>query len=263
MTEQTFAEFEKHGIAAMEHSTGTDDTDYEELVRLTDKYHVKRWSYHLPVNQLDISNPEFADSALETYRNLINKGTAYGFSRFVIHPCHTVTEQDRESRFAMAKKNLPIIAEYAKSKGARLAVEDLPKQCIGRKSSEILELISTHDNLYACFDTNHLFFEKQDEYIRALGKNIITLHVSDYDFIYERHWLPGEGKIDWQALYKALLEVGYNGVWMYEVSFSSKTIFRDKPSLEISDFANNAREIFSGKSPTRIGTPNPEIYNNI
>ena len=263
LSEEFFDELNRNGVGAIEHSIICKNTDYKALSLLSRKYDVDLWSYHLPYNQTDISDPLYEKAALDTYRELINEAAAYGFSRFVIHPCHTVTEEDRAERFKIAKRNLPIIAEYAKSKGAVLAVEDLPKQCIGRTSGEILELISTHENLYACFDTNHLFFEKPHEYARALGDKIITMHVSDYDFISERHWLPGEGKIDWISLYNAICDINYKGVWMYEVSFSSKTIFRDKPSLDVSDFANNAREIFAGKQPTKIGTPNPEIYNNI
>ena len=53
--------------------------------------------------------------------------------------------------------------------------------------------------------------------MKKLGKDIITLHISDYDFVDERHWLPKEGKTDWDSLIKALVECGYDGVWMYEV----------------------------------------------
>ena len=263
ISDEIFAKYKESGIGAVEIcvSHGDADLDYDELVRLTDKYGIERWSYHLPFYTADISNPEIADESIKNYCELIDKAVNSGFTHIVVHPCFEVTEEDREERFALAKKNLPIVAEYAKSKGVPVAVEDLPKQCIGRSSWEIKELISTHENLYACFDTNHLFFEKPEDYIRALGDKLITLHVSDYDFIFERHWLPGEGKIDWQALYQALLEVNYSGVWMYEVPFSSKTIIRER-NLEPSDYAKNAREIFEGKKPTAIGTPNPEIYAN-
>ena len=77
--------------------------------------------------------------------------------------------------------------------------------------------------------------------------------MSDYDFKDERHWLPGEGKIDWQTLYQDLKAVGFDGTWLYELNLSStKTIDREK-DLTAFDVKNNADEIFEGKKPTPHG----------
>ena len=90
------------------------------------------------------------------------------------------------------------------------------------------------------------------DFVHRIGKKIITLHVSDYDFVNERHWLPGEGKNDWQAIYKALQEIEYNGVWLYELGFgSTKKITRERP-LTCEDFVRNAREIFEGRKLTVV-----------
>jgi sugar phosphate isomerase/epimerase len=45
-----------------------------------------------------------------------------------------------------------------------------------------------------------------------------TLHVSDYDFIDERHRIPGDGINDWETIMSKLEELDYDGVFMYEVS---------------------------------------------
>ena len=64
------------------------------------------------------------------------------------------------------------------------------------------------------------------------------------------HWLPGEGDIPWSELYKALLDVGYTGAWMYEIGPKCpNTILRDR-DLTCADFARNAKEIFEGKPLT-------------
>ncbi len=78
----------------------------------------------------------------------------------------------------------------------------------------------------------------------------MSSHVSDYDYIDERHWLPGEGDIPWYDLYNALLEIGYTGAWMYEIGPKCpNTILRDR-DLTCADFARNAKEIFEGKPLT-------------
>ena len=89
-----------------------------------------------------------------------------------------------------------------------------------------------------------------------LSDKIITVHISDYDFINERQWLPGEGKVDWIKLLTALNEVGYNGVWLYEINLETPdTIIRDR-NLTFDDFYNNAKTLFSGKKPIALGKPN-------
>ena len=49
-----------------------------------------------------------------------------------------------------------------------------------------------------CFDSNHLLQEQGDSFILAVGDKIVTTHISDYDFVNERHLLPGELDIDWE-----------------------------------------------------------------
>jgi sugar phosphate isomerase/epimerase len=97
------------------------------------------------------------------------------------------------------------------------------------------------------------------DFICKIGKKIETLHVSDYDFVNERHWLPGEGKVNWRALIAALREIDYSGVWMYEILFKCpKTILRPC-DLTCEDFARNARELFAGEEPTVFSSPKPNL----
>ena len=53
--------------------------------------------------------------------------------------------------------------------------------------------------------------------VLALGSRIITTHISDHDYVDERHWLPGEGKIDWMRMLAAFETIGYEGVFNYEL----------------------------------------------
>ncbi|MBR6634751.1 MAG: TIM barrel protein, partial [Clostridia bacterium] len=85
-----------------------------------------------------------------------------------------------------AKDSLSRLAEIADREGAVLCVEDLPRTCLGRNSEEIAELVSVDERLKLCLDTNHLFTEALPDYIRKFGKRIVTIHVSDYDFLNER-----------------------------------------------------------------------------
>ena len=262
LTAALFADYKKAGVQAIEISFGhkpDKPLDYAEIKRLSDLYGIELWSYHLPFapfSELDLSSPDLCDHTVEYFKSLIKEGSAIGIKRFVVHPSgEPISDEQRATHLECAKKTLALLAEYAKGFDGIICVEDLPRSCIGRNSEEILALLSAHEDLCTCFDTNHLLFlEKPHEYIRKIGNRIVTLHVSDYDFLDERHWLPGEGDIDWQALFQALCEVGYNGVWMYELDLKSPNSIVRERELTRSDFVINAREIFEGNPLTVRGT---------
>lgn len=151
-----------------------------------------------------------------------------------------------------AKESLNELAEYAASTGSSILCENLPRSCLGKNSSEILDLISVNEKINIVFDTNHLLQENYIDFIKITGKKIKSVHISDYDFINERHWLPGEGKVNWNDLYKSLLDEGYNGPWLYEVGFRTPLNLNRSRDLTCADFAKNANEIFSGSPITAI-----------
>ncbi|MBT5711916.1 hypothetical protein HOI71_12795 [Candidatus Poribacteria bacterium] len=56
--------------------------------------------------------------------------------------------------------------------------------------------------------------------VRSLADRLITLHVSDYNGIDERHWLPFRGVVDWAAFANALADVEFRGAFVYETRFT-------------------------------------------
>ena len=265
VTDEYFSACRAAGISYVEISDNMDGyarLDYEVLSALAKKYGVKIWSMHLPFGpftELDLSNPALAAHTLEYFSELMKKGAEIGVDKFVIHPSGEPIKSEREVRMATAKKSLAALADIAAEYGATVCVENLPRTCLGKDSAEIAELLSAHGSLRACFDTNHLLSEDNVEFVHNVGGKIVTLHVSDYDFVNERHWLPGEGKVDWQALIAAIRNTGYSGPWMYEIGFACpKTILRDR-ALTCEDFARNARELFAGEAPTVFSRPKPNL----
>lgn len=262
LDEALFRSYRDAGISAMEVSTASGNYQnlrYEEIGALSQKYGITLWSFHLPFGpfeDIDISRTELAEQSIAYFESLIQKAAAIGIHIFVIHPSgEPIAESDRPARMTCAKKSLSKLADLAKKYGAVIAVENLPRTCLGRDSRDMLELISAHPDLKVCFDTNHLLGEDPVEFIRKVGKHFITLHVSDYDFLNERHWLPGEGKMDWIGTLSALESVGYCGPWLYELGFSAPASISRPRDLSCNDFTQNAQALFAGQIPAGIGTP--------
>ena len=243
------------------------DLDFQKTKTLADAYGVNLWSFHLPfagAGVQDIASPDEAlrKKSVNLLAEYIRKGADIGIDKFVVHPCgEPVSEEPAERAMQMQQSmtSLDTLAEVAASCGAVVAVEDLPRSCLGRTAEEIRQLISANDKLRVCFDTNHLLIEDNLHFAKVLGDKIDTLHVSDYDFVNERHWLPGEGKNDWPTLYDAIRETGYNGVWLYEIGLSCpKTIYRDR-NLTFEDFYRNANEIFDHRPLTVLSRPKENL----
>lgn len=269
--EELFRKYAEAGIDYMEVSVGLEEAevlDWPSIFAWSQKYGVKLWSFHLPFcpfSKIDISSPneELRQSSVARLSAFIMQVSDFGVQTFVIHPSgEPIAEDKRPEYMAQAKKSLKELADVADKCMATLAVEDLPRTCLGRNSSDMLELVSADDRLRICFDTNHLLGENIKEFIEKVGHKMVTTHISDYDFVNERHWLAGEGDIDWKELYETLIKVGYTGPWLYELGFDApKSIKRDR-DLTCEDFVQNAKAIFENKTPENISTRYEKITFN-
>ena len=72
---------------------------------------------------------------------------------------------------------------------------------------------------------NHLMdgFSTLPNAVRTLGGRLTTLHLSDYDGVDEKHWLPGRGVIGWPSFIAALRDIGYTGPFNYECQTEGET----------------------------------------
>lgn len=180
-------------------------------------------SIHLPFAPFQRLDPAASDAdirrkLIEDQRKLILAAADAGIGIAVIHPSgEPYTDDERPERLKIACDTIAALTETAQKAGIALALENLPRSCLCRTSDEMLYFLGQIPSLRVCFDTNHSLREDNTHYIRAVGDRIVTLHVSDYDFIDEKHWLPGEGRNDWNAILAALEEVGYNGRFLYEI----------------------------------------------
>ena len=256
--EVTLALMAQSGISAVELKGR--DYDFKALKTSADQSGIELYSMHLPFKPLEefdiaVANSDIREKAINYLSELIKKAADIGIRKFVIHPSTPFTETlPREERKKNAMDVLDRLAEIAHGEAVVLAVENMNLSCLGNSADELLEIISVNDKLRVCFDVNHLLKNSHREFLQKLGSKIVHLHISDYDFVQERHWFPGEGNIDWPDLYFALQEIGYKGVWNYETSLSLRGTNPGERgrTLTWSDIYENAQEIFSGRQPQVI-----------
>ena len=111
-------------------------------------------------------------------------------------------------------------AEACAQAGTTMTVEPHPGRYLANHDGA-LRLIEhvDHPAMGINFDPSHTFpcGDFPNITVYRLNRHIKHLHVSDNDAVTNVHWRPGEGKIDWRAMFAALQEVGYDGVVSIEL----------------------------------------------
>ena len=261
---EAFAAYAEADIDCLEISPSQElfdsGVDFQGLRALADEYGLRLNSFHLrfsPFQKVNITSvkEELRRATFEYQKEFIRRGTEVGIPIFVVHPSDEPFGDDiRPQKIEWAKEGLANLAEFAAQYGATIAVEDLPRTCLGNCSAEMLDLVSADDRLRICFDTNHMLSEPLDDFIRACAHKIVTTHVSDYDFLNERHWLPGEGDVDWKSLFDTFDEVGYTGPILYELGLQKeKENIKRERALTPADLKRNHRELEAREKLTVVG----------
>lgn len=199
--------------------------DWKNLPKWEEKYGVKIWTFHIPevvgkaIYHPAIIDPEKWKEAYKLYEYWANHCGEAGIKRAVIHPSVEPyrTPEIREAHMQASIEHLGIISDLCKKNGVTLAVENLPRTCLGNCSDEMLRFMQSNSDLRICFDVNHLLKEDHEQFVKKVGKYIVTTHISDYDFIDEAHLFPMQGQINWRKIQSLLESVDYEGPLMYEV----------------------------------------------
>lgn len=178
------------------------------------------WSGHLTYgNAADISQTDNLkrNIAVENLKNqILFAKEILGTKYFILHPSfEPISNAERPQRIQYAKESISILQSVADKIGATICVESLPRTCLGNTPEELMELIKG-TNAKICYDVNHYSQGTVRHFINVTKEKIATLHLSDFDFKDEKHWLPGQGKIVWEELLALLEENGYEGVLMSE-----------------------------------------------
>lgn len=203
------------------------------------------FSVHLPFGRS--VSPACIDEAqrqknVEKLKRFIDLTKSCGARIYVIHASYEpVEDAAREAMLCSAAQSLQELAASMEPRGLTLALENLPRTCIGRSAEEIAYLTGRVPGLRLCFDTNHFTPLHPDvrlrplqrcfpslrakwnpvaeggvSYARKFAEKIVTVHLSDYDGVDECHWLPGQGIVDFKGIYAALAGTGFDAPLVFE-----------------------------------------------
>ncbi len=179
------------------------------------------WSCHAPFGTTDISDCDenVRLASVQSVVETLEAAVELSAGRVVLHGSREpITDEERPLRLEQCIRSLSELSEQASRRGIALALELLPRTCLGNRTAEMRRILDRVDGeVRVCFDVNHItLYEGASEALVALGTRIETLHISDHDGVDERHWVPGKGIVDWADFVAGLDDIGYKGCMMHE-----------------------------------------------
>ncbi len=201
--------------------------------------------------------PKGHEEGMASMKKSIRGTAALGSKYWIIHPMmpYGVLEKGTDDEPKTWQYNLEVfkeLVEEAKAHGVIICLENMPFVNFSISTpEEIMRLVReiNDDSFKVCLDTGHVNMFKDvtnADAVRLFGKDLCTLHCHDNPGNYDNHYMPYFGTIDWRDFYKALCEIGFDGVFSLECSPPNRL------SDEMYDRMNEelfaiAKEIVSGK----------------
>lgn len=146
-----------------------------------------------------------------------------GIDRAVLH-CNSQRSPAPQSYYVAAERRAEVLGkvkDYLKGTPLTICVENIPHSDHA-ESAGLLKLMKELDspNFGICLDTGHLNLagESQTDFIRNCGSYLKALHLADNMGGFDEHLMPGgHGTVDFYGIVKALREIGYDGIFNYEI----------------------------------------------
>ncbi len=173
------------------------------------------------------SGERYMTEFVPKFPRIIEFAAALGAKCIVVHPMHEsgYHYRERERVFDLNMKMYSSLAPVAKSAGIKIGIENMWEYrpvtgvICDSACSEPVEMNRYFDTLgdkeafTVCFDIGHaaLCGREPEDCIREVGSRIGALHVHDVDYTSDLHTLPGLGKIDFDAVARALADINYTG----------------------------------------------------
>lgn len=183
---------------------------------------------------------EYRKTLLKDTQEMLQVINAYQPYCYIIHGSAEPVKKDmRADKLRALGEGLAELSTYT---DRYICVENLPRTCLLNTAEEHISVIdrANKPNVKACCDVNHFLHEKAEDALLQLGERVKTLHISDHDYIDERHVLPMDGKIDWMKLIGSLEKIGYQGVFNYEITLEkNEYVF-----YTLADIKRNFDELF-------------------
>lgn len=200
----------------------------QEAALRIDALGMEAYSFHAPFgNDIDISSPDLArrEYAQDEILRAAEAAATLGVHYFVIHPgpenADIPSREERLVRIENVCSVLTSVALRCSELGIQCVLENkLPHLLFGQSADLIWILASFEANcIGACLDTGHAFLAGDlHQLVAKMGPYLRLLHVHDNKGHGDDHLPPGDGRIDWTALFRDLAAARFHGAMIMELA---------------------------------------------
>ena len=195
----------------------------DEVQRCLERLEIHARSLHAPFGgALDLSSADRHQrlEAVATIRRIAAVLHRLGGEVLVVHPSDVARHTtDPALRLESAADALGRLGQACGELGMRLAVETPLPHLVGGHPDEFESLLARLDNdVGVCLDTGHVHLGHHlTRMIVVAGHRLIHVHVHDNRGTHDDHLAPGEGSVNWEAVFAGLAGVRYEGPLMLEL----------------------------------------------
>lgn len=178
------------------------------------------YQVHAPLSDINIgsANTSMRRAAVREISDCIKLCRDLDIGLVTFHPGHLspLTIEARQLVQALTKESVGEIAKVGEECGVTLAIENMPKMYITIHTApdDLLEVIQGTE-VRICFDIGHAFTAGTvDDFLRHVPA-FRNVHLNDNDGEQDQHKTLGDGKVDFDNVFRGLR--GYTGNFVIEV----------------------------------------------
>jgi hexulose-6-phosphate isomerase len=195
-------------------------------MRIDSVMNMDHWKY-----PLSSSEPAVVEKSLAGMRASLNNAKVWGSDAVLLVPAVVNSQTSYRDAWSRSQKEIRKLLPLAEELKIVIAIEEVWNKFL-LSPLEMATYIGEFRTpwIQAWFDVgNVVLYGYPQDWIRALGKSIVKVHLKDFKRKQDGYeWVNlGDGDVDWEAVREAFREIGYTGSATVELQGGDEAYLRD------------------------------------
>ena len=227
-----------------------DDEYKEEYIKSLKNYMKYECEFvcHLPYGKFNnLATYNNLENVLNRFYAAIDFASKLPTIKLTLHPGELDGSLSKDDAVNLACENIKKLCKHASKYNMIIMLENLiGSHELMKTPEEYFEMKEkiNEPNLKFIFDVAHYHTSCQDNkninmFVEKVKEDLLHLHISDNNGMADMHAKIGKGNIDFFSYFKKLEEIGYTGLYSFEILFNS--------SNDLFDNANDFDNILKGE----------------
>jgi sugar phosphate isomerase/epimerase len=144
-----------------------------------------------------------------------------GGAHVIVHTTDVARDgHDVGDRLRHCADSLGVLAHVFAQIGVKLVVETPLPHLIGGQPDEFAWILNQlDDRAGVCIDTGHVALGAGwDRFVEIAGRRLVHIHANDNRGVFDDHFAPGDGVIDWHRIRESLRSADFHGLVVLELA---------------------------------------------